>query len=151
MGAHTLPAPGPEALRKRRRRDTLRYVVAPIFLVIIGLIIMLTPVVMTQFHNMGQSRVAQEYSEQIHQKETARLVEERERAHQWNSARGMRIAGDPWTIQPDLDSPEYRSYLDQLSITPVMSRIRVPSAQIDLPVYHGTEEHTLSQGAGHLF
>ncbi|MDO5720896.1 MAG: class C sortase [Actinomycetaceae bacterium] len=32
----------------------------------------------------------------------------------------------------------------------VMARLRVPAADIDIPVYHGTDDHTLLRGAGHL-
>jgi len=32
----------------------------------------------------------------------------------------------------------------------VMARLRVPSAGVDLPIYHGTSEETLLKGGGHL-
>lgn len=32
----------------------------------------------------------------------------------------------------------------------VMARLRVPAADIDIPVYHGTDDRTLLRGAGHL-
>lgn len=32
----------------------------------------------------------------------------------------------------------------------VMARLRVPTADIDIPVYHGTDDRTLLRGAGHL-
>lgn len=42
-------------------------------------------------------------------------------------------------------------YADLLA-TPsgVMSRIQIPSIDVDLPVFHGTSEQTLMRGAGHL-
>ena len=33
----------------------------------------------------------------------------------------------------------------------ITARIRVPSVQIDLPVYHGTTDDVLARGAGHLY
>ncbi|GAA1424524.1 hypothetical protein GCM10009640_20930 [Agrococcus citreus] len=31
-----------------------------------------------------------------------------------------------------------------------MARIRIPSIEVDLPIYHGTDEETLRKGVGHL-
>ncbi|RSZ64739.1 class C sortase [Corynebacterium hylobatis] len=151
MGAHTLPAPEPASSKRRGLGYTLRYVVAPIFLVLLGIGIMLAPVVSTQLHNMEQARTAQEYSEQIAQLHAEQLDAERGRAWEWNASKSIPVAGDPWTVDADTATPDYQAYLQELNITPVMARIRVPSAQIDLPVHHGTDEQTLAHGAGHLY
>lgn len=43
-------------------------------------------------------------------------------------------------------------YKDQLRANSegLMARIRIPSIDVDLPVYHGTSDETLLRGAGHL-
>lgn len=124
---------------------------APILLILSGVFIMLSPVLLTMMNNSDQAGTSQDYSESISQADPAELDAERARAFEWNASQDFRVAGDPWTIQPDLQGTEYQTYLEQLSVNPVMSRIQVPSAEIDLPVYHGTEETTLSHGVGHLF
>lgn len=129
----------------------LRYVVTPIFLVLVGIGIMLAPVISTQLHNMEQARIAREYSEQLAQLTAEQLDAERAQAGEWNASTSIPVAGDPWTVDADTTTPDYQAYLQELNITPVMARIRVPSAQIDLPVYHGTDEQTLMHGAGHLY
>lgn len=129
----------------------LRYVVTPIFLVLLGIGIMLAPVISTQLHNMEQARIAREYSEQLAQLTAEQLDAERAQAGEWNASTSIPVAGDPWTVDADTTTPDYQAYLQELNITPVMARIRVPSAQIDLPVYHGTDEQTLMHGAGHLY
>nr|WP_253282134.1 class C sortase [Arcanobacterium phocae] len=45
--------------------------------------------------------------------------------------------------------PPYEEQLEADN-TGLMARMRVPSADIDLPVYHGTSDVTLLRGAGHL-
>ena len=47
------------------------------------------------------------------------------------------------------DSADYWSLLTA-SPTGTMARLRVPSIDLDLPVYHGTSEATLQKGVGHL-
>lgn len=42
-------------------------------------------------------------------------------------------------------------YTDQLKVPAgIMARIKVPSAGVDLPIYHGTSDETLLRGLGHL-
>ena len=38
-----------------------------------------------------------------------------------------------------------------MDIDPVMARIVIPSIHVSLPVYHGTDSRTLTEGIGHLF
>ncbi|MDY6083005.1 MAG: class C sortase [Actinomycetaceae bacterium] len=65
------------------------------------------------------------------------------------------IAGHVPTIREQGKAPEtygIKPYEQQLAVdnTGLMARIKVPSADVDLPVYHGTSDETLLQGAGHL-
>ena len=151
MGAHTIPAPKPASSRKSTLGYQLRFVVAPIVLVLVGLSIILTPVVSTQFHNWQQAQEAQEYSERIQRQEAEVLNAERSQAHDWNAVPSTSATIDPWSGQVDHNTPEYQLYLEQLNILPTMARVRVPAVGIVLPVYHGTDERTLAQGVGHLF
>ena len=53
----------------------------------------------------------------------------------------------------DLESnPDVLPYDQQLKAgeAGIMGRIRIPSIDVDLPIYHGTSEETLLKGAGHL-
>lgn len=45
------------------------------------------------------------------------------------------------------------AYQRMLAVGPggMMGRISIPSIHTDLPIFHGTDEETLSKGAGHLF
>ncbi|WP_159700539.1 class C sortase [Arthrobacter sp. 18067] len=45
------------------------------------------------------------------------------------------------------------AYKKMLDVGPggMMGRISIPSIHTDLPIFHGTDEETLSKGAGHLF
>lgn len=45
------------------------------------------------------------------------------------------------------------AYFDTLRLegTDAMSRVRIPRIDVDLPIFHGTGEETLSRGIGHLY
>ena len=151
MGVHTLPVHGTATPPRRGLGYVLRYVVTPIFLVLTGIGIMLAPVISTQIHNLEQASAAREYTEQTSRMNAEVLKREWVEAWDWNASASMPVAGDPWADETDHDDPGYQAYLQQLDLTPVMARIRVPSVQLDLPVYHGTDEQTLAHGAGHLY
>lgn len=50
---------------------------------------------------------------------------------------------------PRGDGDDYRSML-RGDPTGIMARLRVPSIDLDLPVFHGTSDQTLLKGVGHL-
>lgn len=52
--------------------------------------------------------------------------------------------------QGDKDYEEYESLLDP-SGDGIMGYLEIPAIEVFLPVYHGTKEKVLEQGAGHLF
>lgn len=60
---------------------------------------------------------------------------------------------DPYleNVSQALATGPYADYLHTLDAFDAVARIRVPSAQIDLPVYHGTSQETIAKGAGHLY
>lgn len=67
------------------------------------------------------------------------------------SAGAVLTAGSP---VPTGSGPEANSEFEYSSLlssdTGVMTRIQIPAIDVDLPVYHGTDEATLLRGAGHL-
>nr|WP_255549404.1 class C sortase [Corynebacterium sp. TAE3-ERU12] len=123
----------------------------PVVLVLLGLLILLYPVVATQWNNAQQLRAAQEYSKLEQNTDPAVLSQEWESAHRYNAERGTGPILDPWLARISSDNVEYQAYLKELAVHEVMGRIIVPAAQVDLPIYHGTGEDTLQRGVGHLY
>ena len=75
---------------------------------------------------------------------------ELERAGQYNEmiASGHIRLQDPF-VEQEYYSETYGSLLC-MNEDGVMGFIRIPSIEVSLPIYHGTAEHTLEAGAGHL-
>ncbi|WP_087014054.1 class C sortase [Leucobacter sp. 7(1)] len=81
-----------------------------------------------------------------------------EKAHEYNEALvsgaflapGANIAeGTGGSLPGMVDPHEYWKLLNA-DPTGTMARLRVPSIDLDLPVYHGTSDATLLKGVGHL-
>nr|WP_084210418.1 class C sortase [Corynebacterium sphenisci] len=132
------------------KRD-LKRVLAPVALVLLGLVILLYPVIATQWNNAKQVRAAQEYSKIEQNTDPAKLSAAWESAHRYNAERASGPILDPWLARISEDNTDYRAYLAELDQQEAMARLVVPAAKVDLPVYHGTSEKTLQRGVGHLY
>lgn len=132
------------------KRD-IRRLLVPVLLVLAGLCVLLYPVVATNWNNVQQTRVADEYSK-LEQGVSQEVVDQDlTGALEYNETRPSSGILDPWTGQVDEKSPAYQEYEKQLDSFSAMARLVVPSAQINLPVYHGTSDFVLQHGVGHLF
>lgn len=119
---------------------------------LVGVACLLYPTVGNAIFGAMQQRVAQENIVAVGSMDSEAVEEQLALAHRYNEglANGRTAVSDPF----DPDSPvvgeeEYFSLLDA-SGNGVMSVLTVPSADIMVPVYHGTSDEALSQGAGHL-
>lgn len=139
--------------RKARQRKSPWWRLAPALLMISGIVVMLYPVVATQYNNHRQHSFAAKYNEDVQQVSSSDLAADLDQAHAYNDTLSGIPILDPWLQQVSSSpgSQAYKSYLNQLSRFDVMARLQVPTAKIDLPVYHGTTDSVLSKGVGHLY
>ncbi|MFY9262156.1 MAG: class C sortase [Arcanobacterium sp.] len=125
----------------------------PLLLVLAGILVLLYPVIATQYNNVKQHEFASKYSTQAAGIPQATREAELEAARAYNSTlEGIPIL-DPWLLDvaQDPGSDSYIEYSSQLDVVDVMARVRIPAVNIDLPVYHGTDDEVLRKGVGHLY
>lgn len=81
------------------------------------------------------------------------LRQEIAEAHKYNAQLDGIPILDPWLLKAanDPGTQPYQSYYGQLDMFEAMGRVRVPSVDIDLPIYHGTTDEIIAKGAGHLY
>ncbi|MEJ5928776.1 class C sortase [Corynebacterium sp. H128] len=146
MGTHTA-VKAKEITGKR----SLTSVLVPVLLVLAGLCVLLYPVVATQWNNIRQIKVAEEYAK-IEQEIPAEVINQSlVDAVAYNDNLGQAATTDPWTDVIDEQQPGYQEYKKQLSTWNAMARLVVPAGEINLPIYHGTSHETLQRGVGHLY
>ncbi|MDT9407945.1 class C sortase [Corynebacterium rouxii] len=133
--------------RKRAKKSNL----LPALLVAVGLIVIIYPVVSTQWNNWQQNRAAAEYAKLQKSVPTKVSDKEWEDVHRYNQERVHGPILDPWISRFTPDNQAYQDYLAVLNSTEAMGRLIIPSVKVDLPIYHGTQEDTLQRGVGHLF
>jgi sortase A len=123
--------------------------------IIAGTVLGYAPVA-TVVNNLRQHQQSQEYSQQIARREStsegkAKNKAAIQKARDYNSTlNGIPIL-DPFLEDVENSSTKYQQYLGVLADSDVMSRIRVESAGIDLPVRHGTDDSSIATGVGHVY
>ncbi|QPK78902.1 class C sortase [Corynebacterium lizhenjunii] len=150
MTVGTQPRPN-SARRRAKKHHDRKTILVTTLLVVLGLAVMVYPVVATQWNNWGQQRAAQAYDRLEKGVEPEQLNTAIELAREYNQTRSTGPILDPWLAQVEKDNGDYKAYTDQLSYGDAMARLLVPAAGVNLPVYHGTDHHTLQIGVGHLY
>ena len=155
------PQPGPDGPaspatdpKKAARRKILRerfLTWLPLVLVLVGVAVLLYPVMATQHNNDEQQRLAKMYTATVNSAGPETIAKERASAETYNNNLESAPILDPWLELQRPDTPQYQAYLHEMDIDPVMARIVIPSIHVSLPIYHGTDSRTLTEGVGHLF
>nr|WP_315198361.1 class C sortase [Actinomyces oris] len=140
--------------KKAARRKVLRerfLTWLPLVLVLVGVAVLLYPVMATQHNNDEQQRLAKMYTATVNSAGPDTVAKERASAETYNNNLESAPILDPWLESQRPDTPQYQAYLHEMDIDPVMARIVIPSIHVSLPIYHGTDSRTLTEGIGHLF
>lgn len=137
------------------KKQKMLIALACLVFIIAGVVLGYAPIA-TVVNNLRQHQQSQEYSQQIARRESTSEGKALNRAaiqkaKDYNSSlNGIPIL-DPFLDEVENSSAKYQQYLGVLADSDVMSRIRVESAGIDLPVRHGTDDSSIATGAGHVY
>lgn len=95
-----------------------------------------------------QRQAIKKMQDYVAQMETEQCSLEWDQAVKYNQTRNVVSIGDPFEtvdVQPE-------SYFDILDFDDgIMAELLIPGIEVDLPIYHGTEDTALEQGVGHLY
>ena len=125
--------------------------IAPPILLLAGILVLLYPVFATQYNNQRQERIASDFSAVAEQAGPDAVAENLRRADEYNLKASESPILDPWLDAQRPGTAQYQDYLSQLNLNDVMATIKIPSIDVNLPIYHGTDTATLDKGVGHLF
>ena len=125
--------------------------IAPPILLLAGIRVLLYPVFATQYNNYRQESIASQFSAVAEDAGPDAVAENLRRADEYNATAAESPILDPWLDAQRPDTEPYQEYLSQLNLNDVMATVKIPSINVNLPIYHGTESATLDKGVGHLF
>ena len=119
-----------------------------------GLSIFLYPYAAAWVSQLHQSELIVDVTSEQKHSDPVALDEELQRARDYNSllVGGALIGANAHKPTAQVEQVGNFDYHTLLEATPdgVMGRLRIPSINVDLPIYHGTDDVTLTRGVGHL-
>ena len=121
---------------------------AALLLFVGGAAVFCYPAVSSMLAERNQARVVQTYEQTVQAESEADLAAQWALAEEYNE----NLAGDP-VHDPFVPGSGYAlpdNYLEVLNLDGVMGRLTIPKIDLDLPIYHGTDEATLQKGVGHI-
>lgn len=122
-----------------------------LMLFVLGLGLLCYPTISNWYGRSHQIHAIDGYKEQVKQANDSQLERLREEARQYNEGLfGNAIITDPFRASEVIkENKEYNELLN-ISQDGTMGYVQIPSIEVYLPIYHGTEEDVLKKGAGHL-
>ena len=140
--------------RRRRRWRLSRYSLVPALLALIGMLALAYPTAASWASQYNQSKVVADYSSGVDNADPDAATQIAQ-AHAYNDALSVGAVLEANTHVPTGagsaggDGLDYNAILNANGVG-LMARLRIPSIDLDLPVYHGTSDQTLLEGLGHL-
>lgn len=128
-----------------KRTTTILTASILVFLTALG--ITLYPIISNYVNQKYASKIYTEYEEMIQNVDDTSLKDARRFAEQYNNALAPVSAYEQESLSEA--SQNYDTLLN-MGGNGIMGYVEIPSIQVNLPIYHGTDSETLERGIGHL-
>ena len=135
---------------QKKKKLNLLLLLAPVLLFAAGAGIFLYPAISNYLAERQQTEVIHTYQAKVDEMEQAKLDEAWQEAVEYNENLAGDPVHDPFVMGSGYVLPD--NYEDVLNINGdgVMGYVEIPKIDVYLPIYHGTSEEVLEEGAGHL-
>lgn len=120
-------------------------VVALLLILLVGIGLVIYPMLSSSYMERHQSEVRTQFQEILNETQKEDLEADRAAAGRYN----RELAEGTLLRYTTEDGISYEEILD-VTGTGMMGYVEIPSIDVMLPIYHGTGEDSLSQGAGHM-
>lgn len=134
-----------EAPVKRKKKKGSISTIILVAVLLAGLSVMLYPTVSDWWNSRHASQAIANYVEAVADMDEDVKKEMLEAARRYNASLST---GVHFKLE-DAEYAEYEALLD-LTGTGIMGYIQIPSINVNLPIYHGTEESVLQVAVGHI-
>lgn len=135
----------------KKKNKIIAIVIAVLFFFIsLGLI--LYPVWSSWYLDQHEAGLELHYQEELEEKGDDELTEAWNQAEEYNKAILPGAQSEDGAFSQESQLAAAKNYGSMLNINgdSIMGFIEIPKIDVDLPIYHGTDEDTIERGAGHL-
>ena len=119
-------------------------ITAAVVVFVLAAAIVVYPLISNHYSEKKQSVIYTEYSENVKDKTTSELADERAKAEQYNRALYSGVKDEENKAIAEYDS------LLNIAGNGIMGYINIPKIDVRLPIYHSSDADTLETGCGHL-
>lgn len=120
------------------------------FLYIVGVLLCAFPLLSSIYTGVEQNNMLSTYKSEVTATDTQTIEEQVELAHKYNEALFQFSNSSIGDMSTDILSDEsYNSILD-ITGKGIIGTIEIPKIDVNLPIYHGTDDDVLSNGIGHI-
>lgn len=120
------------------------------FLYIVGVFLCAFPLLSSIYTGVEQNNMLSTYKSEVTATDTQIIEEQVELAHEYNEALFQISNSSVGDMSTDILSDEsYNSILD-ITGKGIIGTIEIPKIDVNLPIYHGTDDDVLSNGIGHI-
>lgn len=117
---------------------------------VVGFCMSIYPFANSLISQNQQSKIIQTYQSNVSDLSENELRSMRTQVDEYNSMLYQTKGSLVGTINSDILTHENYESLLNISGNGVMGSLEIPKINVDLPIYHGTEDETLSVGVGHV-
>lgn len=150
------PHPPLRSRRKMRQQWSMQRVLI-VVAAVLGVGVLLYPTAAAWFSDRVHATEISGYAETVENLAPSDKRALLDQARQFNKELPSGPLRDPYSLndkgEQTIIGSGSEAYKKMLDVGPggMMARISIPSIHADLPIFHGTDETTLSKGIGHLF
>lgn len=133
--------------RKTILKKPKAFSVIVVLLLIISAALALYPTISKMINTANANSTVENYSRNVDSMSKSEISEMFNEAEKYNADLAKMVSTNKL---PDFDPTEH--YNDILNVTGngIMGSVEIPSINVRLPIYHGTDKEFLDEGAGHL-
>ena len=137
--------------RERKRRSRIQVAIA-VLVLLVGIFLVCYPFVSNVLNQLEQDKVSVSQQRAVEQLEPEDLSAQKQAALDYNA---RLFAGSVRVVDP-FDTGDYvpgnAEYEQMLNLAGdgVMGRLVIPKIEVDLPIYHYTNDEVLGHGVGHV-
>ena len=135
--------------QKKKKRNLL-LLLAPVLLFAAGAGIFLYPAISNYLAERQQTEVIHTYQAKVDEMEQAEIDAAWQEAVEYNENLAGDPVHDPFIMGSGYVLPDNYEEVLNVNGDGVMGYIDIPKIDVYLPIYHGTSEEVLEEGAGHL-
>lgn len=136
--------------QKKKKKNNVLLLLAPLLLFAAGAGIFLYPAISNYLAERQQTEVIHTYQAKVNEMDQAEIDAAWQEAVVYNENLAGDPVHDPFIMGSGYVLPDNYEEVLNVDGDGVMGYIDIPKIDVYLPIYHGTSEEVLAEGAGHL-